>query len=122
MEMQVIVSRALSAGAVGWPAIVDMYTRLPDLDFSRALLEGNESMLRVLRVPPCGWSDLGTPQRVGMALRRLPSAAAESPTEDAVLVNLAAQHAQLTAMNGGNAGNAGSNWQRERSAPPGAPA
>ena len=73
MEMQVIVSRALGghSPAAGWPAIVDMYERLPHVDFSRDLLEGQESALCVMRVPPCGWSDLGTPRRVGETLRRL---------------------------------------------------
>lgn len=98
MEMQIIVSNALQAKAsgAGWPAIVDMYTRLPELDFSRDLLEGRESSLRVLRVPPCGWSDLGTPHRVGETLRRLPSL--PTATVDPRLpgyINLAAQHAHF---------------------------
>ena len=46
----------------------DLYPQLPQLDFSRDLLQGQESLLRVLRVPACGWSDLGTPQRVAEAL------------------------------------------------------
>jgi mannose-1-phosphate guanylyltransferase len=73
MEMQVIVSRALASTlpAAGWPGIVDLYGRLPDLDFSRDLLEGHEGDLCTLPVPPCGWSDLGTPRRVGETLRRL---------------------------------------------------
>jgi mannose-1-phosphate guanylyltransferase len=48
-----------------------LYLQLPTLDFSRDVLEGNEPLLRVLRVPPCGWSDLGTPRRVAEALRRI---------------------------------------------------
>ena len=99
MEMQVIVGSALqtrSAGA-GWPAIVDMYTRLPDLDFSRDLLEGRESSLCVLRVPPCGWSDLGTPHRVGETLRRLPDRLTTVTAEPRLhgYINLAAQHARF---------------------------
>lgn len=98
MEMQVIVSNALQTktSGAGWPAIVDMYTRLPDLDFSRDLLEGRESSLCVLRVPPCGWSDLGTPHRVGETLRRLsrrPEATLESQLPG--YMNLAAQHARF---------------------------
>src|SRR5690606_32510257 len=66
VEMQVILSRHRSLGvpAGGWPAIVDLYTRLPSLDFSRDVLEGKVDTLCVVRVPPCGWSDLGTPRRV----------------------------------------------------------
>lgn len=100
MEMQVIVGSALQQkNAGGWPAIVDMYMRLPDLDFSRDLLEGREQSLCVLRVPPCGWSDLGTPHRVGETLRRLSSdrmprgRADFSPPLDQI--NLAAQHAHF---------------------------
>ena len=99
LEMQVIVSRAVSSDSMGasyWPAIVDLYERLPNVDFSTDLLQLNESDLRVLRVPDCGWSDLGTPGRVAETLRRLPP---EYPTRRALpvtatpFVNLAAQHA-----------------------------
>ena len=104
MEMQVIVSRSLDADApaAGWPAIVDMYQRLPTLDFSRDLLEGQERALRVLPVPPCGWSDLGTPHRLGQALRRLDPCeydAAVSSRSD--YLNLAAQHAHMEHGPGG---------------------
>ena len=98
MEMQVIVGSALQnkCSATGWPSIVDMYTRLPSLDFSRDLLQGREGSLCVLRAPPCGWSDLGTPHRVAETLRRLPrrpplAAGARSPGH----IDLAAQHAHF---------------------------
>jgi mannose-1-phosphate guanylyltransferase len=95
MEMQVILSRALAADSltVGWPTVVEMYQRLPNLDFSRDVLEGVEKRLCVVRVPPCGWSDLGTPRRVGQTLRRLrPRRGAEEPPTP--YINLAAQHAR----------------------------
>jgi mannose-1-phosphate guanylyltransferase len=97
MEMQVIVGNALQhRTASGWPAIVDMYTRLPTLDFSRDLLEGREETLRVLPVPSCGWSDLGTPHRVGETLRRLPGERVSSSYADlAGYINLAARHANF---------------------------
>lgn len=101
MEMQVIVSRATGTGspAGGWPAMVDMYERLPDLDFSRDLLEGQESRLSLIKVPPCGWSDLGTPRRVGETLRRLQIGghAAAAPVRSPH-ISLAAQHAYLERM------------------------
>jgi len=102
MEMQVIMSRLSHAGlptSAGWATIVDMYERLPNIDFSRHLLEGHESLLRVVHVPACGWSDLGTPHRVAEALRRL--AVEDSvhhqrrQSNPSAHVNLAAMHAQF---------------------------
>ena len=100
MEMQVILSRCRNLGvpAGGWPAIVDLYTRLPSLDFSCDVLENNVDTLCVVRVPPCGWSDLGTPRRVGETLQRLPVHRTEDTDADfgpSSYVNLAAQHAQF---------------------------
>jgi mannose-1-phosphate guanylyltransferase len=50
-------------------ALAGLYDVLPTLDFSRQVLQGREALLRVLRVPACGWTDLGTPDRVGKSLR-----------------------------------------------------
>jgi mannose-1-phosphate guanylyltransferase len=52
-------------------AIYRLYALLPMLDFSRDIVEGQEARLRVLQVPDCGWSDLGTPERVERALREV---------------------------------------------------
>jgi mannose-1-phosphate guanylyltransferase len=49
----------------------EAYQHLRPVDFSRDVLSGNESSLRVLPVPQCGWSDLGTASRVESTLRRL---------------------------------------------------
>jgi len=48
-----------------------LYERLPSVDFSHGVLPGHEATLQVLPVPPCGWTDLGTPQRIGVTLQRL---------------------------------------------------
>lgn len=40
------------------------YALLPSFDFSRHVLEACPDEARVLPVPWCGWSDLGTPERV----------------------------------------------------------
>lgn len=53
-------------------AMTELYKKLPILDFSRDIIAGQESAVRTLPVPPCGWSDLGTPKRVADALRRCP--------------------------------------------------
>jgi mannose-1-phosphate guanylyltransferase len=78
-----------------------LYSTLPDIDFSRHVLQGFESPLRVLAVPPCGWSDLGTPERVARTLRRMPVEGAdfdESPFLQRGHLDLAAQHALMRAM------------------------
>jgi len=49
----------------------ELYEKLPILDFSRHILQGAEPRLSVLRVPECGWSDLGTPRSVAACLDRL---------------------------------------------------
>lgn len=54
----------------GAAAVGAAYERLPNLDFSRALLQGSEEWLRLLPVPHCEWSDLGTPERVARCLSR----------------------------------------------------
>jgi mannose-1-phosphate guanylyltransferase len=48
-----------------------LYATLESQDFSRDVLEGHEQMLQVLRVPNCGWTDLGTPKRVEETIRNL---------------------------------------------------
>lgn len=62
-----------SGGAEG--AIAKLYQELPMLDFSRDILEKQSSSLRVQPVPPCGWSDLGIPERVAHARHRAPGRA-----------------------------------------------
>jgi mannose-1-phosphate guanylyltransferase len=78
-------------------AAAEHYGRLPELDFSRHVLEGAEQALRVLPVPPCGWSDLGTPKRVAEALRRIDRSDERlgSSLDPTAHLSLAAQHARL---------------------------
>lgn len=101
----VAAMRAIIRGARRGPVVDEglagLYALLPQLDFSRAILEGQEERLRVLPVPECGWSDLGTPDRVAEAvnaLRRRDRArnrdAGRSRIGQASL-SLAAQHHQL---------------------------
>ena len=98
MEMQVGLAKGRTAGSPtgSWPALLSLYDRLPELDFSRDLLEGRADDLCVLRVPPCGWSDLGTPRRVGEIVKLLSS---DTPAERAGHLNLALQHAHLMSTN-----------------------
>ena len=49
-----------------------LYETLPELDFSRDFLaRADRGQLRVLPVAGCGWSDLGTPERLVQTLSRL---------------------------------------------------
>jgi hypothetical protein len=79
-------------------AALDLYRDLPDIDFSRQILQGAEPVLRVMQVPRCGWSDLGTPKRLAETLQTLPQSldlpGNASNRADAFL-NLALQQARL---------------------------
>jgi mannose-1-phosphate guanylyltransferase len=74
-------------------ATADLYRQLPTSDFSRDVLEGQEHRLQVLRVPRCGWTDLGTPQGVAQTLQRLPrfSRPISLVPDDTSRLNLAVQ-------------------------------
>jgi mannose-1-phosphate guanylyltransferase len=77
LELQAAI-RADGAEAQGGAATSQLYEWIPSLDFSKDVLQGQELDLRVLPVAPCGWSDLGTPERVRAALCR---ASAGEPEE-----------------------------------------
>jgi mannose-1-phosphate guanylyltransferase len=85
-----------------------LYQTLINVDFSRDLLAGQESDLCVLQVGRCGWSDLGTPQRLaktleGLPMRKRPAAAyavetlGDSAIPTAGFLNLDRQHARWIA-------------------------
>jgi mannose-1-phosphate guanylyltransferase len=78
-------------------AVAELYRRLPIIDFSRDIVAGQESKLRVLPVRPCGWSDLGTPKRVAQVLDRTRRAKVALPGRPAspAHVSLAAQHERM---------------------------
>jgi mannose-1-phosphate guanylyltransferase len=54
----------------GAPDLESLYASIPAHDFSRDVLERVPERLVLLPVPPCGWTDLGTPERVAACLRR----------------------------------------------------
>jgi mannose-1-phosphate guanylyltransferase len=59
--------RVVECGAAGsWPpeGLNDLYRSIPSLDFSKDVLEESAEQLWVCPVPPCGWTDLGTPRRL----------------------------------------------------------
>jgi mannose-1-phosphate guanylyltransferase len=48
----------------------DLYEALPAVDFSKEVLQGAPDRLQVLPVASCGWTDLGTPDRIRRCLAR----------------------------------------------------
>ena len=113
MRAAIRAARAEETGGSGetggtGEALTRLYATLPDVDFSRAILQGQEHLLRVLPVADFGWSDLGTPERVAEALNALASAQRDGARAPAagVLLSLAAQSAwrdrgQVAAAGGG---------------------
>jgi mannose-1-phosphate guanylyltransferase len=78
--------------------LVRLYESLPHVDFSRDILQSSPMLLHVLTVPPCGWSDLGTPRRVGEAVDRYDPMARERsarPGGGAAFLDLAVRYLQL---------------------------
>jgi mannose-1-phosphate guanylyltransferase len=73
-----------------------VYQRLTAVDFSKDVLQGHESILKVLTVPECGWTDLGTPERVGLILEQLPEAEIASRAHFPAHVSLAHQYARAS--------------------------
>lgn len=57
--------------AAGQTALAELYEDVQAFDFSRQILERQAARLRVIRVPPCGWTDLGTPHRVASTVREI---------------------------------------------------
>jgi mannose-1-phosphate guanylyltransferase len=70
------MSEALDREAAGdGHALEALYDSITTFDFSRGVLELQAPRLRVIRVPSCGWTDLGTPQRVEATARNLSASA-----------------------------------------------
>jgi len=80
--------------------VSELYATLHPVDFSHDILPGQESSLRVVRVPPCGWSDLGTPERFARTLAhgpmgRMSTGAQTGPADgERSPLSLAEQHAR----------------------------
>jgi mannose-1-phosphate guanylyltransferase len=56
----------------GGPVVRRFYEGLPSMDLSRDVLQRATAYLSVVRVPPCGWSDLGTQDRLQRFLAKPP--------------------------------------------------
>jgi mannose-1-phosphate guanylyltransferase len=76
-----LMEKIREARRCGRAAMAALYGRLSSIDFSHDVARGNEASLAVLRVPPCGWTDLGTPERLQSTLARSPAAVCDlNPT------------------------------------------
>jgi mannose-1-phosphate guanylyltransferase len=62
--------QSLVPGSSDTSALERCYSRMPEVDFGRDVLATHPRTLRVLPVPPCGWTDLGTPARIERWLDR----------------------------------------------------
>jgi mannose-1-phosphate guanylyltransferase len=77
-----------------------LYDQLPSIDFSREILAKSVDDLRVVPIPACGWSDLGTRSRLQRTLSRHCADIANAPVappEARGQVDLTAQSAQIAA-------------------------
>ncbi|HEX5050681.1 MAG TPA: sugar phosphate nucleotidyltransferase [Planctomycetota bacterium] len=64
-------------------ALDAVYRGLPTIDFSRTVLGACASLLRVLMVPECGWTDLGTPSRAAHCIARIEERCPQLPARAA---------------------------------------
>jgi mannose-1-phosphate guanylyltransferase len=78
----------------GHAALDGFYEELPPMDFSHEVLERQTHLLEVLRLPPCGWTDLGTPKRVEATIEKLRHSALSSraPDDEALYFDLASSN------------------------------
>jgi mannose-1-phosphate guanylyltransferase len=66
-----LVEKFTSWSSTGQGDLDDLYRILPNVDFSREVLEGSCDLLSVVRATGCGWMDLGTPARLDTCQQRL---------------------------------------------------
>jgi mannose-1-phosphate guanylyltransferase len=59
--------------------LLQTFRDLPPVDFSDDVIPSQTGHLRVLALPACGWSDLGTPARLARVLRRHRKAIDQAP-------------------------------------------
>lgn len=72
--------RDRAGGELG--GLESLYVSLASSDFSRDVLERSCDHLRVLEVPGCGWSDLGTPARLELFRQQRSSVPRDPPLQD----------------------------------------
>lgn len=65
-----LVKQLLSWSRTGRGDLEGLYRTLPNVDFSREVLEKSCDLLSVVRAAGCGWMDLGTPARLSAFRQR----------------------------------------------------
>jgi len=73
-------------------ALTDLYVRERSVDFSHDIVQRYGAVFRVLRVPACAWTDLGTVQRVTKTLLASPRSAVSPDVRAGGFLNLEQQH------------------------------
>ena len=76
---------ALPVGGARGGCLRTAYRQIPSRDFSKMVLERSAASLSVVTAGSCGWSDLGTPERVARCLRWTSGASHETTPVKAVL-------------------------------------
>jgi mannose-1-phosphate guanylyltransferase len=76
----------LSRKLQGGPEAQELYRGLPLMDLSRDVLQHATTFLSVLRVPPCGWTDLGTAERLQRFLDNPPRRPERTPPQPHAVV------------------------------------
>jgi mannose-1-phosphate guanylyltransferase len=71
-EMKAVLDRESLGDA---DALEDLYGKIAPMDFSKDVLELQATRLQLMGVSRCGWTDLGTPQRVEATVRHLSASA-----------------------------------------------
>jgi mannose-1-phosphate guanylyltransferase len=77
--------------------LVALYARHADVDFSREILQREPRHLQLLPVAPCGWCDVGTPERLATTLWELHSSndRRETRTPESDVFSLATAFARV---------------------------
>ncbi len=77
--LQLFLEEMLDSSFGEHKRLAALYELLPEVDFSRHVLPMFPEALRVLRVQDCGWTDLGTPERLWRWLLRRPAETRAGP-------------------------------------------
>lgn len=81
-------------------ALTRLYADMPTLDFARDVLARHPYVLKLQQVPPCGWSDLGTPTRVSAAIQSTQSLVSQHQSSSGRYLDLVASRSGVGSLGG----------------------